>query len=129
MHRATTSLPAPVSPVMRTFAVQRAARSMSWRSESIVRLPPRRGTDASGAEGLTSIQLYRLVLGARRVECRSESIDHLAPAVARILDGNFTWLVVRGTPNYQPLSTNHEPTLPRCYRLKLIPKPTYEMSS
>src|SRR5262245_38628630 len=82
MHRATTSLPAPVSPVMRTFAVQRAARPMSWRSDTIVRLPPRSGTDASGAEGFTSIQHLPTVSGARRVGFRSESIDHLPPAVA-----------------------------------------------
>src|SRR6185369_3633907 len=83
MHRATTSLPAPVSPVMRTFAVQRAARSMSWRNESIVRLPPSKGTDASGAEGFTSIQHLLSWFPVRAASASgAESIDHLPTAVA-----------------------------------------------
>src|SRR5262249_30812724 len=68
---------------MRTLAVQRAARSMSWRSESIVRLPPRRETDASGAEGFTSIQHSPTGFLVRAASRRSESIDDLPPVVSR----------------------------------------------
>ena len=42
MARATSSLPTPLSPVMRTLASDRAMRSISWRSSSIGWLLPMR---------------------------------------------------------------------------------------
>jgi hypothetical protein len=48
MRRATTSFPTPVSPVIKTFASERAAQSMSASMERIASLCPRRRTSGRG---------------------------------------------------------------------------------
>ena len=51
MARATSSLPVPVSPVMRTGAVDADARPISFQIASMAALVPTRSWRASGGSG------------------------------------------------------------------------------
>src|SRR5688572_12328973 len=63
MARATTSLPTPLSPVIRTFASDRATRMTSSRSSSISGLVP-----TSRGDSPTLIRMRSLSLGWRQFE-------------------------------------------------------------
>src|ERR671935_948317 len=82
MERATTSLPTPVSPVIRTFALDRAAHSISSRSIWIAGVFPRRRTSDNDTKLTTS-------LSERSHQCRKAQSCCSSSAAADLRQGNF----------------------------------------